>query len=257
MIGAHFVQLMLNSSPVDVHCIAVDAPSDEEARSRVLSTFSKWNLLDIPAEALDQRLHVYHGSLSHPTLGLSEDAIARLDKQIDCIYHLDSDVSLLKNYEALRQTNIGSLKFLINLACGTTSSGKLKALHYLSSWGVPHLQSWTSTKLGNNSYITSEQELTNMTPGSENTLGYLKSRCVCEALLYEAARRGLPVSLYRACMCGSTSTSGRGLKRHRHQPPYSRRLPADSPGAGLPQCQRGRHELDLGGLSGAIDQVPV
>ena len=212
MIGAHFVHLMLNSSSIHVHCVGVEAPSDEEARSRVLSTFSKWNLLDIPAEALEKQLHVYHGNLAHPTLGLSEATVTRLDELTDRIYHFDSDVSLLKNYEGLRQTNIGSLHFLINLARGA-NSGKAKALHYLSSWGVPHLQSWTSTKLDTQGYINSENELTNMTPGSENTLGYLKCRWVCEALLYEAASRGLPVSIYRACMCGSASSSGRGLER--------------------------------------------
>ncbi|PWY95188.1 putative polyketide synthase [Aspergillus sclerotioniger CBS 115572] len=211
MIGAHFVHLMLASSTVNVHCIGVQATSEHEARASVLSTFSKWNLLDVSSAALDERLYVYRGSLSHPTLGLSDDIVRHLDEQADQVYHFDSDVSLLKNYEALRPTNIGSLHFLIDLARG--SSGKVKPLHYLSSWGVPHLQSWASSSLSNQGYIDGEKELTNLTPGSENTLGYLKCRWVCEALLYEAAKRGLPVSIYRACMCGSAPLSGRGLDR--------------------------------------------
>ncbi|PYI12323.1 putative polyketide synthase [Aspergillus sclerotiicarbonarius CBS 121057] len=212
MIGAHFVHLMLTLSPVSVHCIGVQATSEHEARASVLATFSKWNLLDVSSEALE-RLCVYRGSLSHPSLGLSEDTVHQLDEQTDQIYHFESDVSLLKNYEALRPTNIGSLHFLIDLARGS-HSGKVKTLHYLSSWGVPHLQSWASSSLSNpDGYIDGEKELTNMTPGGENTLGYLKCRWVCEALLYEAAKRGLPVSIYRACMCGSAPHSGRGLER--------------------------------------------
>lgn len=212
MIGAHFAHLMLTSSPETVvNCIGVEAPGDDEARHRVLSSFSKWNLLNFHDSALD-RLHVYRGTLSHPSLGLSDSAVHHLDKEADAIYHFDSDVSLFKNYDALRTTNIDSLHFLVDLARGSRS-GKVKALHYLSSWGVPHLQSWSSTSLDARGDRRGEEELTNMTPGSENTLGYLKCRWVGEALLYKAARRGLPISIHRACMCASAPTSGRGLER--------------------------------------------
>ena len=211
MIGVHFLHHMLTTTTVQVHCIAIQARDEENALAKVIETMSQWNL-NLSTQNLHGRLYAYSGHLSKEDLGLEQAQIIKLDQEADAIYHFDSDVSLLKNYEDIRAGNVDSLRFLIDLSRGKTS-GKVKTLHYLSTWGVPHLQSWNTTRLKSPSYLTGEDEMINMEPGSESTLGYLKCRWVCELLLYQASRRGLPVAIYRSCMVGSNKTSNQGLDR--------------------------------------------
>lgn len=210
MIGAHFIQLILTTTTSQVHCIGVNTLDGKDVRQAVLSALSRWNLAsNIPSNAYS-RLTVYQGSLSDPTLGLTSEQISYLDSAADAIYHFDSEVSMLKNYEAIRAGNVGCLQFLVDLARSPTSNN-VKAFHYLSTWGVPHLQTWHTTELTSSGYLTGEEEMVNMKPGPESMLGYLKCRWACESILYQAARRGLPVNIYRSCMVGTNKSSQQGL----------------------------------------------
>jgi thioester reductase-like protein/acyl carrier protein len=211
MAGAHFIHHTLQRTDLELHCIAVESSDADSARLHVLSNLEHWCLLrDISPDALS-RLTVYEGCLSHPTLGLSSSQIATLDREVHAIYQLDSEVSLLKRYGNLRASNVGSLQFLISLAHGDANN--TKAIHYLSTWGVPHLQAWHETELQNNEWLVKEVEMTNMKPGANASLGYLKARWACESMLYQAARRGIPVTIFRSCMCGSSPRSGVALDR--------------------------------------------
>lgn len=201
MAGAHFLYLMLTTSSIIIHCLAVDAESEAEARSQVISALEHWKLAKKITPDAYERIRVHNGKLAHPTLGLSTTQVSHLDKSLDSIYHLDSEVSLLKNYEAIRAGNVGAIQFLISLAHGDV--GNTKSLHYLSTWGVPHLQAWHDTQLSSPDWETAEKEMTNMIPG-DNTLGYLKCRWVCESLLYQAAHRGIPVNIFRSSMCAGS-----------------------------------------------------
>ena len=211
MAGAHFIHHVLLTTNLKIVCIGTDAENDEEARRLVFEGLKHWCLfLDIPHQSLD-RLLVYHGSLAHPSLGLTDEQVSRLDREVHAIYQLDSDVSLLKRYDNLRSSNVGSLQFLISLACGKV--GNTKAIHYLSTWGVPHLQAWNETELKSDGWLKGEVEMTNMKPGANGSLGYLKARWACEAMLYQAAQRGIPVTIFRSCMCGGSPGSGVALAR--------------------------------------------
>jgi thioester reductase-like protein/acyl carrier protein len=211
MAGAHFIHHTLQRTDLELHCIAVEGSDPDNARMQVLSNLKHWCLLrDISPDALS-RLTVYKGSLSHPTLGLSSSQIATLDREVHAIYQLDSEVSLLKRYDNLRASNVGSLHFLVSLAHGDVNN--TKAIHYLSTWGVPHLQAWHESELQNDEWLVKEVEMTNMKPGPNATLGYLKARWACESILYQAARRGIPVTIFRSCMCGSSPRSGVALDR--------------------------------------------
>ena len=211
MTGSHFLEHILSTTSAMIHCIATEGDDTKHARINVLRKLDHWQLLQrIPAQDLD-RLIIYSGSLSHPTLGLTATQVAHLDKEVDAIFQLDSEVSLLKRYESLRASNVDSLKFLISLAHSKVNN--IKAIYHLSTWAVPHLQSWTKTKLSSNDLLTHEVEMTNIKPGSDGTLGYLKARWVCEVLLYRAARCGIPVTIFRASMCGGSSVIGVPLDR--------------------------------------------
>lgn len=210
MAGAHFINFVLLRTSIKICCIATGRRGKEEAHANVLDTLKHWRLFEsIPSKELN-RLVVYEGSLSHPTLGLNSEQMSQLDKETDAIFHLDSEVSLLKRYQDLRASNLGSIQFLISLA--RSKVNKIKAIHYLSTWGVPHLQAWNETELFE-SKLRTEVEMTNMRPGNSSALGYLKVRWACEKSLYQAAHRGIPVNIFRSCMCGSSPASGVPLSR--------------------------------------------
>ncbi|KAF3916181.1 hypothetical protein AA313_de0206060 [Arthrobotrys entomopaga] len=208
MAGAHLLHHLLVNTDHKVFCIAVPGENDNEALENVINTLENWKLYDtLPAEAF-LRVSVYSGSCANETLSLNSTKIAILSKLVDTIYHLDSEVSLLKNYQDIRAANLGSVQFLIKLA----KFGRTKRIHYLSTWGVPHLQSWNTTQLKGD-IRKDEQEMDNMTPGSDSTLGYLKCRWACEMVLLKAAERGIPVTIYRACMCGGSPATGQPVGR--------------------------------------------
>ena len=211
MAGAHFIHHVLLTTNMKIFCIGTEALSDDAARISVIAQLKHWRLLgSIPSSSLD-RLIVYKGGLSQPSLGLTVEQITKLDNEVHAIYQLDSEVYLLKRYESLRASNVGSLQFLISLAHGKVKN--TKTINYLSTWGVPHLQAWNKTELTEPAWLTGEVEMANMRPGADGTLGYLKARWVCEAMLYQAARRGIPVNIFRSCMCSGSPSSGVALAR--------------------------------------------
>ncbi|KAK0609806.1 Fusarin C synthetase [Lasiodiplodia hormozganensis] len=212
VIGVHFLHQLLTTTRCMVYCLAEDAPSRKEALEQVNSSLAAHGFIDSLPNGWRDRIIVFCGTLSDAHLGLSAQEIALIDAKVHAIYHMDSEVSLLKNYEGVRAGNVGALHFLINLAYGNGSN--VKALHYLSTWGVPHLQAWHGTELNSaKGIVTTETELTHMTPSSDPGLAYLKARWACENLLYEAAHRGLPVTIFRPSMCANSAASGRALKR--------------------------------------------
>ena len=210
MAGAHFIHHVLSESEMTIVCIANEAPNDDDARASVIDALKHWRLLGEILPQSFNRLIVYSGSLSHPTLGLTAEQIRKLDTEVHAIYQLDSEVSLLKRYENLRASNVESLQFLVSLAHGNVNN--TKSIHYLSTWGVPHLQAWNETELST-PWLTTEVEMSNMKPGADGTLGYLKARWACESILYHAAQRGIPVNIFRSCMCAGSPDCGVPLDR--------------------------------------------
>ncbi|EPS39320.1 hypothetical protein H072_6929 [Dactylellina haptotyla CBS 200.50] len=208
MAGVHFLHHLLVNTDYKVYCVAVPAQDDKTALRNVVTALKNWKLYDtLPSQAFD-RVVVYAGSLAHETLSLDITKIDTLSKLVDTIYHVDSEVSLLKNYQDIRAANLGSVRFLIKLA----RSAKTKHIHYLSTWGVPHLQSWNTTQL-KGEIRQDERDVNNMTPGADSTLGYLKCRWACEAVLLKAAEHGIPVTIYRSCMCAGSPTTGQPVGR--------------------------------------------
>ena len=211
MIGVHFIFRVLSTTRAVIHCLAIDSPDDLNAWTTVVTLLKQWQLLQLLEVGDLTRIVAHSGRLADPTLGLSSEQFNQLDKELTAIYQLDSEVSLLKRYDDLRAGNVNSLRFLISLAGG--NCGNVKPLHYLSTWGVPHLQAWDGTTLDQSGIINTEHNMTRMVPSTDQSLGYLKARWVCEILLCDAAARGIPVSLFRPSMCGGSSASGMPLPR--------------------------------------------
>ncbi|KAI0837758.1 hypothetical protein F5Y06DRAFT_297186 [Hypoxylon sp. FL0890] len=217
LIGSYFLHRMLTTTNLTIYCLAEKGQDKNQAKQSVIVGLKHCKLdADLPPAMLDH-IVAFPGALTLPTLGLSSEDISFLDREAQAIYNLASDVSLFGNYDKVRDGNLGVVRFLISLASGL-SGGNIKPLHHLSTWATLHLQSWkdTTSLLANptkSDYILDERELNTIEPGTDGTLAYLKARWACEAVLHAAARRGLPVSIFRSSMCAMPSSSGLPLPR--------------------------------------------
>ncbi|KAK8013162.1 lovastatin nonaketide synthase [Apiospora marii] len=142
--------------------------------------------------------------MMQPNFGLSKLTFRELGEAVQSIYYIGNEVSLLQTYTRLKQFNVSPVFDVLRLAeIGDTVS----TIHYLSTWSVAHLQSWSASRLGKNAIVTSEEELTGFQPPADDELGYFKTRWVAESLLCQAARRGYPVTISRASAVTATGAA--------------------------------------------------
>ncbi|KAJ3512658.1 hypothetical protein NM208_g15294 [Fusarium decemcellulare] len=167
MMGVHVLQRLLTTTNLQVYCLAEPGLNSAESYDCILEALQYYGLATDSVDsagslgvAMSSRIHAFAGALSHPTLGLSDTEIRSIDAEVQAIFHLASDVSLFGNVERVRDGNLGAVKFLLGLAQGLWHGGKRhgvppKAFHYLSSWGVTHLQVWHDTEVTSKCYRTS------------------------------------------------------------------------------------------------------
>ena len=202
--GGHMLAELLSTCPsTQFHVIGSEV---ELTPFDLFAIFEQWQLFSdsVTQENLSSRTHCVPGTLSLAHFGLDDQKFQELGRSVQAIYHFGGQVSLLKTYHDLKRLNVGSTLDLVELARYGTY---LTEIHYLSTWSVAHLQSWTSTKRSRSTIDTSETSPTHFQPGGGETLGYFKSRWVAEMLLYEATNRGFPVSIYRASAVTASTTS--------------------------------------------------
>lgn len=164
-----------------------------------LSIEEIWTLLQRTGATITQDqlsgIHIVPGSLSQPLFGLDEAQFADLACRTQVIYHFGGYVSLLQPYSELRGPNVQGTLDVIRLAA--MSDTHRTELHYLSTWSVPHLQSWPSTLRTKSNIVTDEVPASHFVPAPGPQLAYLKVRWVLEELVARAAERGLAVSIFR------------------------------------------------------------
>ncbi|KAL9037459.1 MAG: hypothetical protein Q9214_005696 [Letrouitia sp. 1 TL-2023] len=163
----------------------------------VSSSFEHWKLFNssVTSDTLDKRVRFVPGTLALTNFGLDKPTFQHLGRSVQAIYHVGGQVSLLKSYTDLKRLNVGSMLDIIELAGHGSSSTEI---HYLSTWSVSHLQSWSTSICTNQVIDTTEASPAHYKPGGGDELGYFKSRWVAEMLLNQAADRGFHVSIYRA-----------------------------------------------------------
>ncbi|KAL8999812.1 MAG: hypothetical protein Q9188_005811 [Gyalolechia gomerana] len=203
-IGVHMLQTLLtvsNSTRINV----VGTLSTLE-HPMLVDYLRKYSLLSesLTEETILSRVHYLPGALAEPHFGLEAHVFKDLGQRVQAIYHFGGQISLLKTYTDLKPLNVSTALDIIELAaCGKN----LARIHHLSTWSVPHLQTWSAAKRTISTVDTSESTPTHFSPPATDELGYFKSRWVSEMLMTQASERGFPVSIYRAStVTGSTST---------------------------------------------------
>lgn len=219
MLGAHLLTHLLETTAVpQIHCIAIpdctadSSSSSAAAKRRIIEYLQTWSLHLQPADG--RRIAAYAGSLNHPTLGLTTSDQALLAAAVETIYIADAGaVSLLKNYHDLRAATVGATLFLARFAAGCAAT-----INYVSTWGVPHVQSLRDSQpvlaaatrgAAAPSWETGPVTIDHIQPGPSPRIGYLKARWACERLLHAAAEHaGVRANIVRGAglLCGSTRT---------------------------------------------------
>ncbi|KAH7213281.1 putative hybrid PKS-NRPS enzyme [Fusarium redolens] len=175
-LGKHIVQSILNySSVARIHCIAVDPDSDA-------------------SHLKDDRVTLYHGSLSEPMLGLRNDTYQKLQANVDTIILAGAQGHCLNNYSTLRAPNVESTRQM-----GLFALGRRIPIHYISSNRVTLLDSSANAALP----PVSVRDHQPPTDGSE---GFTAAKWAAEVFLEKlseaaaaSAERDLPVSIHRHC----------------------------------------------------------
>lgn len=189
--GVHLLARLLDVGATRIAAVGTDSPLTHES---LQSAITSRGLAARTLEELVKQVELLPGSLAEPNFGLDDAAFQNLGRSLQTIYHFGSQVSLLKSYVDLKAANVSATKDVIRLA----ALRKDTSVHYLSSWSVLHLQLWaTSNREDTSSIVKDERSLNFFTPtGSE--YAYFKTRWAAETLLSEAAKRGIPSTIYRS-----------------------------------------------------------
>jgi len=189
-LGAFLLRELLDETDADIHC-AVRAAVGETDRRRVLCNLAEYDLAR-PNDAA--RIRVVRADLSAPMLGMSPREFAALAEQIDAIYHCGASVNWVYGYEELRDANVSGTRELLRLA----SAGG-KPFHFVSSISVCHSTSAPAVV---------DESFDSLASLDGVHLGYAQSKCVAEALVRQAAKRGLPATIIRPSLVTGDSCTG-------------------------------------------------
>ncbi|GCB21870.1 polyketide synthase-nonribosomal peptide synthetase [Aspergillus awamori] len=204
--GIHLLAHLLTQRPgVTVYVLGSYAPLDH---GQIFQKLMEYKLLNgaLTPERILTGIQVVPGFLAHEShFGLAAADFQRLAISIHAIYHLASEVSLLKTYHDLKHLNTTSALTLIELAnLGRRGS----RIHYLSTWSVPHLQSWEQSQRNFSSIQVDEISPIHFAPPATVDNGYFKTRWATEMLLTRAAARGFPVTIYRSSAISGNTVTG-------------------------------------------------
>lgn len=202
--GIHVLARLLKARPYTQ--IYVLGSVHQVTNKELESLFRKYDLLDHiqPGDSLAMRLRPLEGSLAQPHFGISHNQFKDLGASLHAIYHLGTEVSILKSYTQLKYVNVRGTLDIIELA----SYGQYQTeIHFGSTQSVVHLQTWNSTILSSRQIVLDEEVADHFTPEANIDNGYFKSRWVAEILMTKAARRGFPIAIYRfSAVTASTDT---------------------------------------------------
>ena len=203
-VGIHMLARLMSTFPSAI--ISVLGSQVESVPFDIQAGFEQWHLFNetVTSEKVESQIQCIPGTLSLAHFGLDNQSFQELGRSVHSIYHIGGHVSLLKAYSDLKRLNVGSTLDVIELA---KLGSHRTEIHYLSTWSVPHLQSWTKATDGTLIIDITETSPTNYQPAGGEELGYFKTRWVAEMLLNEAANRGFPVTIYRSSAITSNITS--------------------------------------------------
>jgi myxalamid-type nonribosomal peptide synthetase MxaA len=187
-LGVHLLAELLEKTQAQVLCLVRAA--DETAGHRRLAEAMKAHGLWRPRH--ETRIVAVPGELDKPSFGLPAERFSALAAEVDLIYHNGAMVNFVYPYASLKQVNVLATEDVLRLAC----LHRLKPVHYISTVGVLDR---TAESIPEALAIPLHDFLVG---------GYEQSKWVAEQLMVLAARRGVPVTIYRPSRIVGHSKTG-------------------------------------------------
>lgn len=187
-LGSHLLYELLTTTDATVYCLirADNLDAGWEKLKDKLKTSGLWS------EDFSSRIVPIIGDLRTSCLGLSATQYNNLCQEIDAIYHVGAKVHHLWSYSQLKNANVLGIQEILRMA----SLAKIKPVHYVSTTSLFS----TSDKPILESAIADCRHLL--------AVGYVQTKWVAEQLVWEAAKRGLPVKVYRISRVSGSSKTG-------------------------------------------------
>ncbi|MBD0356040.1 MAG: amino acid adenylation domain-containing protein, partial [Rubrobacter sp.] len=189
-LGAFLLDELLSRTEAEVRCLVRLRKGEHDPMAPLRANLERYGLWT-PERA--GRIVPAVGDLSAPLLGMPEDAFDRLAREVDVIVHAGAAVNLIYPYEALKPANVGGTREVLRLAC----RGEAKPLHHVSTNGIFPPDEGVCRE---------DADLNALADARED--GYGQSKWVAEKLVWEAAKRGLPVCVYRPGNVSGHSVTG-------------------------------------------------
>lgn len=188
-LGTHLLADLLHKTQAQVHCLvrAATPPAGHARLAAALKAHGLWQ------EVHAGRIVAVPGQLDQPGLGLPAAQFEQLAQTIDVIYHNGAMVNFIYPYASQRQVNVLATQDVLRMAC----LHKTKPLHYVSTVGVLNRH---ADRIDETLAVPLHDYLMG---------GYEQSKWVAEQLVGLAARRGLPVAIYRPSRIVGHSRTGR------------------------------------------------
>jgi amino acid adenylation domain-containing protein/thioester reductase-like protein len=188
-LGAFLLAGLISHTDARIHCLIRrrDDTDEMESIEYNLRRYGLWR------PAWEERIVPVTGDLGEPLFGMTDGDFDALARGVDVIFHPGAAVNLVYPYSALKAANVGGTREVLRLACRHGA----KPVHHVSTNGIfPPRRG-----LGEE-----DADLDALADARED--GYGQSKWVAEKLVWEAAGRGLPVSVYRPGNVSGHSESG-------------------------------------------------
>lgn len=183
VVGGRLLYEILASTKANVYCL-VRADDQQKARIRIENMLATYDPDSVLSSRFESRVIPVIGDISQPKFGLKAETYYQLVQQIERVFHLAANVSLVAGYDKIAKVNL---------------QGTAEVIDFCLSGNIPLLYASTYSVVGNK---TLESGLvfkeTDIDIGqSFEYQNYELSKIRAEKLIYEAEKRGLKSVIVR------------------------------------------------------------
>lgn len=189
-LGAFLLDELLRETSAELRCL-VRARDEADARSRIARTQERFGL---DAGERLSRIRPVVGDLARPRFGLDAEVFQALADEVDFVFHCAALVNYVFPYAKLKGPTVHGTQEVLRLAC----TGRVAPVVHVSTNGI--VPEGAGLRVEENRDIDAFVDLL--------AGGYGQAKWVAEKLVWEAAERGLPVSVFRPGNIGHHSVSG-------------------------------------------------
>jgi amino acid adenylation domain-containing protein/thioester reductase-like protein len=190
-LGAFLLDALLLRTNAEVHCLVRPRKGEQhDPMEPIRANLQRYGLWE---PGLARRIVPVAGDLGESLLGMSEEEFDALAREMDVVIHNGAVVNMAYPYGALKPINVGGTREVLHLAC----LHKTKPVHHVSTNGI---------FAPGTPVCREDADLDALVAARED--GYGQSKWVAEKLVWQAAERGLPVTVYRPGNISGHSTGG-------------------------------------------------